>query len=343
MSRDVQIAPAPELPEFARGWINLADTALGAEPCARTDEFFAEARRMLDPAQPAFYPERYDEHGKWMDGWETRRRRNGGHDWCVVRLGLPGVVRAVDFDTSFFTGNFPPAVQLEGCYSPEREPDDGAAWRPLTPSLSLEGNSHRFVRIDDDQAVTHVRLHLYPDGGVARLRVYGEVWCDWAGRDPNQVYNLVALANGGREVACSDAHFGRPAFMLREGRGVNMGDGWETRRRREPGNDWCVLQLGHPGVIEQVEVDTAHFKGNYPDRLSIQAARVTWGTDQSIVTQSMFWDTLLPEQKLEADSIHSCQVHEPGFGPVTHVRVNIIPDGGVSRIRLWGRPSRQDG
>ena len=150
--------------------------------------------------------------------------------------------------------------------------------------------------------------------------------------------DLVALENGGRPVAWNDASFGSSVTsLLLPGRGANMGDGWETRRRREPGNDWCVLQLGAPGTIEKVEVDTAFFKGNYPDRCSLQAACVSGGTDQSATTQSMFWPLLLPEQKLSMDAQHAFADQLARIGPVSHVRFNIFPDGGVSRLRLWGR------
>ena len=341
MSEDVLVAPPVEQPPFAQGRVNLADAAIGARATACTDEFFAPMERMLDPAPPVFYPARFDDHGKWMDGWETRRRRNGGHDWCVVRLALPGRVRGVDFDTSFFTGNYPPAAALEACYCPDGEPGEGTRWHSVVGSTGLEGDSHRFVPVSDDRPVTHLRLHLYPDGGIARLRVYGDVWCDWSRKPADRLHDLLALENGGRAVAYSDSHYGHPLYLCRPGRGVNMGDGWETRRRREPGNDWCILQLGHPGIIERVEVDTAHFKGNYPDRCSVQGALVSWGTDESLVTQSMFWDTLLPEQPLQADNIHSFPELTAGLGPVSHIRLNVIPDGGVSRLRLWGRPWRE--
>ncbi|MCP1674027.1 allantoicase [Natronocella acetinitrilica] len=339
MSEQAIQAPAVELPEFARARVNLADASLGAEALACSDEFFADRQRMLNPDPAVFYPDRYDEHGKWMDGWETRRRRNGGHDWCVVRLALPGVILGVDLDTSFFTGNYPPAASIEACCKPDGEPAE-SDWQLLVASTSLQGDSHRFIAVDHDNPVTHLRLHIYPDGGIARLRVYGDPWCDWSRKPADQLYDLLALEHGARAIAYSDSHYGHPMRLFRPGRGLNMGDGWETRRRREPGNDWCILQLGHPAVIERVELDTAHFKGNYPDCCSIQAALVTWGTDESLITQSMFWDTLLPEQPLQADSIHSFTELASGIGPVSHVRLNVIPDGGVSRLRLWGRLHR---
>ena len=328
-----------EGPDYTRTGLNLADRTLGAEVVALSDDFFAPGERMLDPAAPVFYPDRFDDHGKWMDGWETRRRRGPGHDYCVVRLAMPGVIAGVDFDTSFFTGNYPPAVSLEACYSPNGTPGDAVDWQLLIPARELKGDDHCFCAVASDQPWTHLRVNILPDGGIARLRVFGRPWCDWPSLMAHDNVNLLAVENGADQVAWSDAHYGEPRKMLRPGRGINMGDGWETRRRREPGNDWCILALGHKGIASQVEVDTAHFKGNYPAACSIQAACVPegQGTERSLVTQSMFWKTLLPDRALGADSIHNFSDLED-MGPITHIRFNMIPDGGVSRVRLFGKP-----
>jgi allantoicase len=270
-----------------------------------------------------------------MDGWESRRKRTEGHDYCVVKLGLPGSIIGFDIDTSHFTGNFPPAASIDACRI-DGEPGHGTKWSEIVPATSLAGNTHNFAPVTDERAWTHLRLNIYPDGGVARLRAYGRVAIDWSQVDRKLLVDLAAVTNGGRAIACSDQHYGSPMQVLYPGRGANMGDGWETRRRREPGNDWAIFALGHRGHIRKIEVDTAHFKGNYPDRCSILAADITAGTDQSLVTQSMFWRTLLPEQKLEMDRQHVFQKEVEDLGPITHVRLNIIPDGGVSRLRLWG-------
>jgi len=172
---------------------------------------------------------------------------------------------------------------------------------------------------------------------VARLRVYGQIHIDWSTTDRKALVDLAAMENGGRAIACNDQHYGRPQNLIAPGRAASMADGWETRRRREPGNDWAILALGHRGTIRRIEVDTAHFKGNYPDRCSIQAANVTGGTEDSLVTQAMFWRTLLPEQKLEMNRIHRFERELVDIGPISHVRLNIIPDGGVSRLRLHGQ------
>jgi allantoicase len=320
---------------FGSNLVNLADARLGAEAIFATDDFFAPKERMLNPEPAVFIPGKYDDHGKWMDGWESRRKRTEGHDYCVVKLGLPGAILGVDIDTSHFTGNYPPAASVEACRI-DGVPGPDTEWSGIVPATGLTGNSHHFIAVTDARAWTHLRLNIYPDGGVARLRVYGRVAVDWSQFDRGQLIDLAAVEHGGRAVACSDQHYGSPMQVLYPGRGADMGDGWETRRRREPGNDWAIFALGHRGRLRRIEIDTAHFKGNYPDRCSIQAADVTGGTDESLVTQSMFWRTLLPEQKLEMDRPHTFHTEVADLGPVTHVRLNIIPDGGVSRMRLWG-------
>lgn len=328
------VADQPQ-PPFGKNLVNLADARLGAEAIFATDDFFAPRDRMLNPEPAVFIPGKYDDNGKWMDGWESRRKRGEGHDYCVVKLGLPGIIAGFDIDTSHFTGNYPPAASIDACWI-DGEPGHGTEWSEIVPATSLKGNSHHFVAVTDERAWTHLRLNIYPDGGVARLRAYGRVAVDWDKFDRKQLVELSAVRHGGRAIACSDQHYGSPMQTLYPGRGVNMGDGWETRRRREPGNDWAIFALGHRGRIRRIEVDTAHFKGNYPDRCSIFAADVKGSTDESLITQSMFWRPLLPEQKLEVDKQHFFEKEVADLGAITHVRLNIIPDGGVSRLRLWG-------
>jgi allantoicase len=324
------------IPEFIDQWINLAQPRLGAEIVSCSDDFFAECSRMLKPEAPVFIDGKFDDNGKWMDGWETRRRRNGGYDNAIVKLGLAGEIKGIDIDTTHFTGNYPPAASLEACRC-ETSPDAGTDWTTLIPSTSLQGDSHHYFVIDNNACFTHVRLNIYPDGGVARLRIHGRVVSDIAARDKTAVLDLAAVDLGARAIAWNDAHFGAVANLLNPGRGVNMGDGWETRRRREPGNDWCIIELGHPGKVEQIILDTAFFKGNYPDRCSLQAAMVTAGTADSIVTQSQFWQELLPPQKMAMDKVHEFSEEVQDLGPVSHVRVNVFPDGGLSRVRILGK------
>ncbi len=323
--------------EFSARYVNLADPRLGAAAIYATDEFFAPKERLLDPAPAQFIAGKYDDHGKWMDGWESRRKRVEGHDHCIVRLALPGVIKGVDIDTSHFTGNYPPAASVDACAG-DGDPTDLTAWTEILGSTGLKGNANHLLAVASEVVWSHVRLNIYPDGGVARLRVYGRVHRDWSRIDKTKPIDLVAALNGGRAAGWSDRHYGSPAAMLLPGRGATMGDGWETARRRRPGNEWAVLQLGCPGRIRRVEVDTHRFKGNFPDRCSIQAGYLTGGTDQSAVTQSMFWRTLLPEQKLQPDHLHVFEREVADLGAVTHARFNAIPDGGVMRLHLFGVP-----
>ncbi len=323
-------------PDFINQWIDLAQPRLGAEIVSCSDDSFAECSRMLKPEAAVFIDGKFDDFGKWMDGWETRRRRDGGYDHAIVKLGLPGEIKGIDIDTTHFTGNYPPATSLEACYS-EAVPDENSDWSELIASTSLNGNSHHYFEIDNSNCFTHIRLNLYPDGGVARLRVHGKVVSDASALNKSALHNLAAVELGARAIAWNDAHFGAVENLLNPGKGINMGDGWETRRRREPGNDWCIIELGHAGDIEQIILDTAFFKGNYPDRCSIQAAMVGAGTADSIVTQSQFWQELLPPQKMEMDKVHEFSGEVQSIGPVSHIRVNMFPDGGISRVRILGK------
>ena len=242
----------PEAPDFTRRHVNLADARLGAEALAASDEFFAASERMLNPEPAQFIPGKYDTNGKWMDGWESRRKRGPGHDWCVVRLARPGRIHGVDLDTSHFTGNYPPAASIEACHLASGDPDAGAVWFPLLPAVNLGGNRHHYFPIELAAPCTHVRVNLYPDGGLARLRVYGTPQFDPAATDADGLIDLAAALNGGTVVAANNEHFGLASKLLLPGRGLHMGDGWETRRRREPGHDWCLVALAHPGTIAAI-------------------------------------------------------------------------------------------
>ncbi len=330
-------SPPVELPAFATRYVNLAAGDIGAKVVECSDDFFGAAERMLGAGGSIFIVGKFDDHGKWVDGWETQRRRHGGHDYAVVELGWPGVIKGLDIDTSHFTGNYPQAASVQVCHC-DGEPGAGTEWTELVPAYGLSASSHHFIEIDDARTWTHVRLNIYPDGGVARFRVYGQPACDWSGSDPQALHEVSALRLGGRLVGYSDAHFGDPSRVLMAGRGVNMGDGWETRRRREPGFDWLVIELGHAVTVEKVEIDTAHFKGNYPAQVSLQAARVEASTDASIITQAMFWPELMGPQPTQMDKQHFYEGGQlQALGPVTHVRVNMYPDGGISRVRIWGK------
>ncbi len=311
-------------------WIQLEQPRFGTRVTYATDEFFAAKERVIDPAPPVFIDDKYDDHGKWMDGWESRRKRVPGHDYCVVRFGVPGIIRGFNVDTSFFTGNFPPQVSIEACVSDQDVPEDG--WTEILAKTDIDGDSDNFFSVSDANVWTHVRLHIYPDGGIARLRVYGQVEADFSGVDG--FVDFAAVENGGRAIACSDEHYGSMHNLNVPGRGVNMGDGWETARRRGPGNDWVILALAQSGTIERIEVDTAHFKGNYPDSVALDAA--VFEKDADARPDATEWRPLLEQTKLKMDQQHYFETLLP-LGDVTHVRMSIYPDGGVSRLRLFGR------
>lgn len=324
-------------PPYTEFLVNLADISLGARVHMCSDEFFGDCERMLNPEPPKFVPGLYDKHGKWMDGWETRRRRDGGHDLCVIRLAFTGDISVIEVDTRYFTGNSPIGVMVEGALlSSESEPDENTIWYLLTNMTQIKGDDRVFITLNEVHSCSHVRLHIYPDGGIARLRLFGTV-CLSKDITPGCELDLIALQNGGRVISWSDAHYGHPQNLLRPGKGKNMADGWETRRRREPGNDWCIISLGYSGTINRIEVDTEYFIGNFPASFSIQAAHID---DDFVVdfikTSSMFWEYLLPEQMLNADEVHFFEKEVVELGLVTHLRFNIIPDGGVSRLRAFG-------
>ena len=323
--------------DLSKRYTNVADQRLGAVALFATDDFFAAKERMLQPSEPEWRAGVYDAHGKWMDGWESRRRRDQGHDYCVVKLGAPSILAAFEIDTRYFTGNYPPFASVQACRI-DGEPDANTPWSVLLKQAPLVGNQRNFFPVQSSEVWTHLKLNIFPDGGVARLRAYGTVQYDWAKAAKTGPVDLVAALHGGRALACSDEHYGSMHNVLLPGRGTSMADGWETRRRREPGYDWVILQLGSPGRIRHVDIDTAYFKGNFPHQVSIQASLLRGEWDGHVVSQSLYWASLLEPQLLKADSEHRFQAQLRDVGPISHVRVNIHPDGGLSRVRLFGQP-----
>jgi allantoicase len=330
--------------------IDLASARLGGEAVATNDDFFAEKENLVKPEPAVFIPDKYTDRGKWMDGWESRRRRTPGHDWCIVKLGLPGVIHSFVVDTAFFKGNFPSHCSIDACgLEPGADATaPGVVWHPILPQRELAGDTKNAFTLqvphDAPRRFTHVRLNIFPDGGVARLRVQGEVLPDWTrilagGED----VDLAAAVNGGYVVDTSDRFFGEPRNMLMPYPAPNMGDGWETKRRRGPGHDWAVVRLGIPGVIRRVELNTAHYKGNYPDSASIEAAVVpddSRGVSADSATRAIAdWKAVLAGTKLQADHLHVFEGEVAPGVAATHVRLNIFPDGGVSRFRVFGSPS----
>lgn len=327
--------------------IDLASERVGGSVLHANDDFFAPKENLLKQAAPIFLPHEYTDRGKWMDGWESRRRRTPGHDFCIIRLGLPGVLRGVIVDTSYFIGNYPEHCSLEACVVPPGTSlnelmGPATRWTEVLPMSPLQGNSQNAFAIDDPRAFTHLRLHIYPDGGVARLRVHGEIVPDWKrlGR-PEDSLDLAAVEHGGRVLTCSDMFFGNRHNLIMPGRAVNMSDGWETKRRRGPGYDWAIVRLGASGVIHRIEVDTNHFKGNYPDTCSIEGCYAEGASIADLTRSDWAWTEMLPRTKLEAHTRHFFMDEVKSIGEISHVRLNIYPDGGVSRLRLFGTVGKE--
>lgn len=317
-------------------WIRLEQPRLGTRVVYATDDFFAPKERMIDAAEPVWKEGVYDDHGKWMDGWESRRKRVAGYDYAIVRLGISGVIHGFDIDTSFFTGNYPPAASIDVCTSDEINPGPDTTWRELLSRADLEGGAHNYFAVDSKTAISHLRLNIYPDGGVARLRIYGEVRPDPLTYQANETIDLLNMRNGGRALIASDEHYGNMHNLNLPDEGTHMGDGWETARRRGPGNDWVIFELGRSGTIEEIDVDTAFYKGNYPDRVEVRAANVA--TTDKLEPDSESWPVLLPVSKLEMDRNHLFVKELHDVGVVSHIRMNIFPDGGVMRLRVRGKP-----
>lgn len=330
------------------GLIDLASASLGGKALATSDDFFAEMQNLLTPEPAVFVPGKYTERGKWMDGWESRRKRGPGHDYCLVRLGIAGEVLALDIDTSHFIGNHPAFASVEAAFIEGDVPIAELERRPfrelLAQSPLLPGAQNLFVAAPLG-VISHLRLNIFPDGGVARLRAYGKVAPDWrapvlddetrAHVAPGQ-FDLAALENGAASLACSDAHFGGMNNLLLPGRALNMGSGWETRRRRGPGHDWIIVRLGARGTPRVLEIDTHHFKGNFPERCAVDVIDAPDARPSDLVA-SEAWRPLLSETRLAADKRHFYQSELAAPAPVTHLRLRIFPDGGVSRLRVWGQ------
>ena len=323
--------------------IDLASERLGGAAIYATDDFFAEKENLLKASAPVWKEHEYTDRGKWMDGWESRRKRTPGHDFCILRLGLPGIPEGVVVDTSYFRGNYPDSCSIEATYA---APDADAAallspsteWTEILPKSHLAGDRENPFRIDTPFAFTHLRFNIFPDGGVARLRVHGRALPDWKRNGGmNQEIDLAAVENGGDVLSCSDMFFGRRQNLIMPGRALNMSDGWETKRRRGEGHDWAIIQLGAAGVLRRIEIDTNHFKGNYPDRASLEGCSAEHSRDLDRAD----WTEIIPQTKLQAHTRHWFIEEIAANGPFTHLRLNVFPDGGVSRLRVHGIPTEE--
>ncbi|XP_019501831.1 PREDICTED: probable allantoicase [Hipposideros armiger] len=374
-------------PDFIK-LIDMASESVGGKILFATDDFFAPAENLIKSDSPRFKEHEYTEFGRWMDGWETRRKRVPGHDWCVIKLGIQGVIRGFDVDISHFTGGYAPRISIQAAHveegkdpqMPQRGERTGAAatpeelaavaelksndWDYLVPMTEVDpgklASGHNYFFVNSQQRWTHVRLNIFPDGGIARLRVYGIGQKDWTATDPKEPLDLVAIAFGGACVGFSNAHFGHPNKMIGVGPPKSVADGWETARRldRPPilENDkngillvscweWAVFRLAHPGVVTQIEIDTKYFKGNSPDSCKLDGCVLTMHEEEVMIREKWAlpghrWKQLLPATKLSPNESHTFQsltLHLQDV--ITHARLSIKPDGGVGRLRLRGFPN----
>ncbi|MEJ7629522.1 MAG: allantoicase [Nocardioidaceae bacterium] len=310
---------------------DLASRSLAGSVVSANDELFAQRENLIRPEPPTHSVEDFGHKGKIYDGWETRRRRDPGHDWAVVRLGVAGIVRGVVVDTSFFTGNYPPEISVEAT-SVEGYPSpfelESVSWFSLVEKTAASGDTANEYEVTDRGRWTHVRLSIYPDGGVARFRVHGDVVAD--PRFLRGTVDLVALENGGRLVETSDAFYSSPANLILPGRARVMGEGWENSRRRGDGNDFAVFALAAKGRLRDVEVDTSYFVGNAPGWVKLSVADESAG---SLDDEASWWD-VVARRPVQPDTRHRFLVEDRS--PATHVRLDVYPDGGLTRLRCNG-------
>lgn len=338
-------APLRQGPSFTE-FVDLASERVGGAALWASDDFFASKDNLLKQARAQFDPHAYTDRGKLMDGWESRRsfgRVEGHtHDACIVKLGLPGMLRGVDVDTSFFRGNYPEFAAIDGCEI-DGDPDvstlQRAQWIEVLEKSALKGDDSNFLEIPrafHDRRFTHLRLRMFPDGGIARFRVHGVVSPDWKRLlAMGTAVDLAAVESGGAVIACNDMFFGSRHNLIMPGRSVNMGDGWETRRKRREGHDWTIVRLGKRGTVKSVEVDTNHFKGNFPESCWLEG--VDAASDEAAQKPDAAWFPLLARTKLRAHTRHYfTDVLQSTDRPCTHVRLSIHPDGGISRLRVHG-------
>ena len=308
---------------------DLAARPAGGAVLWANDDLFAEKENLIKPGPAEHRPATFGHKGQVYDGWETRRRRGvtgDAHDSAIIRLGVPAVVRGVVVDTAWFTGNFPPQISIEAAY-PDGYPSieelaEKTQWTTIVERSDINGDTGNPFAVNSSKRWSHVRLSIYPDGGVARLRVHGEGLLD--PRFADLPLDLAALENGGRITACSNMFYSSPNNLLLPGPARTMGEGWETSRRRDSGNDWVQVHLANRGVLTAAELDTSYFIGNSPG-----SARLS-GRDGDGE-----WFELLPRTELQPDTRHRFLIGD--HRPVTEARLDIHPDGGMARLRLFGK------
>ena len=319
---------------FTNGLIDLAQPRLGTKIIYKTDDFFASANRVISPTVPIFKEGIFDKHGKWMDGWESRRKRTSGHDYIILKLGKPGKITKIDVDTSYFNGNQPSMISIEGANSNSNK-INLLKWQPLLSKKKTKANSHHLFVINNKRIFTHIKFNIFPDGGVARLRLYGSI--AKSNKFINRKINLASLLDGASVIACNNEHFGKAENILAPGKAKNMGDGWETRRRRHKGHDWLILNSISGTAIDKIEISTHHFKGNFPNHCSLQATFISSKSSKQILNSSNKWKYLLKNTKLSANKTHIFKNSLMKKEKINYIKINIFPDGGISRFRIFGK------
>jgi allantoicase len=317
---------------------DLAAERLGGKVLSCSDDFFAEKENLIKSGRGIFIANKYTDRGKWMDGWESRRKRTPGNDWCILKLATTGRIKGIDIDTNHFLGNHPPFASVEAAIESDEnnQKPENLRWIEIVPRSPLQPGSQNFFEVTNTTIFSHIRLNIFPDGGVARLKVYGDVFKDWS-KLKNMEVDLAAATNGARAIKCNDMFFSHMNNLIMPERGLNMGDGWETKRNRTPGNkDWVIVRLAHSGNINNIVVDTCHFKGNYPDSCMIEGCTIKLSDESKIENDESLWKIVLAQVKLSADKEHFFKDEILNKGPFTHVRLTIFPDGGISRLRLFG-------
>ncbi|MFT7286922.1 MAG: allantoicase [Halieaceae bacterium] len=327
--------------DFQFCYLNLLAERLGGRAIDCSDQWFASCDNLVKPGRGIFREGHFTDRGQWMDGWESRRgfgrqfRPSGvNHDWCTLRLGYAGRIHGVDVDTHHFRGNAPLNVSVEAAHVP-LDPAPTTHWTEIIPPTDVLPDEQNLIACSNKQRWTHLRLNIFPDGGVARFRAFGEVIPDADNYVEGELVDLASAALGGRGVAASDQFFSSTDNLVMPGRGVNMGDGWETRRRRDENNDWAILKLGKTGCVRKIVVDTAHLRGNYPDRFSIDGC---YQPEVHVPDEDTQWQPIVSKHRLCPDREHTFtrEVISDSSQRFSHVRLNIYPDGGVSRLRVLG-------
>lgn len=318
--------------------VDIINEKLGGTVLSMSDEWFAAAENLIKPNKPIRDATKFTHAGAWYDGWETRRHNENEYDWVIIKAGVNGAhIIGAEIDTAFFNGNQAPFISIDALYDEKSDncivEEDDQRWDEIFPKVGCGPSQNHFFILSNGltkKAYNYIKLKMYPDGGIARFRLYGQVVPAKLQKAPqNEVSDLAYVGNGGTVFAVSDEHFGSASNLLLPGRGHDMSDGWETKRSRTPNHvDWAIIQLARESTfIEKIIVDTAHYRGNFPQFITVQ------GCNKS-PTDDTEWIDIVGKSKTGPDSIHEYSIGKQLN--ISYVKLTIIPDGGVKRIRVIG-------